>query len=187
MIEGLSIMKGNFLKSEKELQKNALLIEKCFFVHADIQLTFLRYQNLVSGVHVEPFTSVLTIISQGDNFQNNTNSYPVNQGKKCDNQSKNEELNTNYDYPEEPSPIKNTDNSKKRLQKSALVEDLYLCPITMEILEEPLVSNCGHTFEKSAINDWMKKNKNCPVCKTEIKKTVPNFALKAIVLIKFPK
>jgi len=48
-------------------------------------------------------------------------------------------------------------------------------------MEEPFVTNCGHTFEKKAIEDWLKNNKECPVCKVEINSTVSNYTLKAII------
>ena len=51
----------------------------------------------------------------------------------------------------------------------------------MTIMEEPSVTNCGHTFEKKAIEDWLKKDNKCPVCKVEITSTVPNYTLRAII------
>ena len=36
----------------------------------------------------------------------------------------------------------------------------YICPITQKIMEEPVITPYGTTYEKSAIIDWIKKNKN---------------------------
>ena len=35
----------------------------------------------------------------------------------------------------------------------------YICPITHKIMEEPVITPYGTTYEKSAIIDWIKKNK----------------------------
>ena len=35
----------------------------------------------------------------------------------------------------------------------------FICPITQNIMEEPVITPFGMTYEKSAIIDWIKKNK----------------------------
>ena len=35
----------------------------------------------------------------------------------------------------------------------------YICPITQKIMEEPVITPYGTTYEKSAIIEWIKKNK----------------------------
>lgn len=46
-----------------------------------------------------------------------------------------------------------------------------------------IVASCGHSFEKKNIYDWIKINRNCPVCKrkAELSDLIPNFALKTII------
>jgi hypothetical protein len=40
-------------------------------------------------------------------------------------------------------------------------EDKYLCPITRQIMVEPVVDALGNTYDKEAIQDWLKtKQKN---------------------------
>ncbi len=48
------------------------------------------------------------------------------------------------------------------------------CPITMMPLDvdTTAVTSCYHVFEKSALEEWMKTNTSCPVCKTECAVTV---------------
>ena len=38
-------------------------------------------------------------------------------------------------------------------------EDEFKCPITKKIMEDPVITPYGTTYEKSAIIDWIKKNK----------------------------
>ena len=35
-------------------------------------------------------------------------------------------------------------------------EDKYLCPITRQIMIEPVVDALGNTYDKEAIQDWLK-------------------------------
>lgn len=82
-------------------------------------------------------------------------------------------------------PIAPQENPQPDLSQSYTAESLYCCPIYMTIMKEPMVSNCGHSFEQEAIEKWMKKDKKCPVCKTKIKHLSHNFTLKAIISDKF--
>ena len=42
------------------------------------------------------------------------------------------------------------------------VRDEFLCPITYELLREPMVAKDGHTYEKAAIEKWLKSNRTSP-------------------------
>lgn len=42
------------------------------------------------------------------------------------------------------------------------IRDEFLCPITCELLREPVVALDGHTYEKSAIEKWLKSNHTSP-------------------------
>lgn len=54
--------------------------------------------------------------------------------------------------------------------------DILNCLICSDILFEPIVLECNHTFCKSCITEWMKQNKNCPIDRTNVimKKTEKN-------------
>lgn len=70
---------------------------------------------------------------------------------------------------------------------SASIPPSFYCPITHEIMKEPtmLVGNCqvGHTFEKEAIESWVKANHTCPVCRVpvELKDLRRNLPLKKAI------
>ncbi len=38
-----------------------------------------------------------------------------------------------------------------------------LCPITLEMFIEPVIGSDGHTYERSAIVDWLHRNKISPM------------------------
>lgn len=53
------------------------------------------------------------------------------------------------------------------LPRNATVDDSgapnrFLCPITMEVMTDPVMSRNGHNFERAAITDWLKTNSHCP-------------------------
>eukprot|EP01024_Parvocaulis_polyphysoides_P056018 TRINITY_DN5822_c2_g1_i1.p3 TRINITY_DN5822_c2_g1~~TRINITY_DN5822_c2_g1_i1.p3 ORF type:complete len:246 (-),score=14.97 TRINITY_DN5822_c2_g1_i1:677-1345(-) len=65
------------------------------------------------------------------------------------------------------------------------VPDRYKCPITREIMKEPvLLLETGHTFEKEAIDLWLRDHATCPVTNQPLRKldTAPVLALKQEIL-----
>lgn len=62
--------------------------------------------------------------------------------------------------------------------------DLFICPISQERMKNPVVSTCGHTYEKIEIEGWvekcLKENKSpqCPLCREPVNNFVANFILK---------
>jgi hypothetical protein len=65
----------------------------------------------------------------------------------------------------------------------------YTCPITLEIMKEPVSLKCGHLFERSAIVALHQHNPTCPLDRTkftiedlktdvDIKNKICNFILK---------
>ena len=46
---------------------------------------------------------------------------------------------------------------KNRMQ-GMRIRDEFLCPITYELLREPMVASDGHTYEKMAIEKWLKSD-----------------------------
>jgi hypothetical protein len=46
--------------------------------------------------------------------------------------------------------------TKPNRLKGMRIRDEFLCPITYELMREPVVAQDGHTYEKSAIEKWLK-------------------------------
>ena len=70
--------------------------------------------------------------------------------------------------------------------KTALTEvpPQYLCPITYEVMKEPVVCADGHTYERSAIEEWLRAGKlTSPVTGKRLPSvtTVTNFALRSSI------
>ena len=61
----------------------------------------------------------------------------------------------------------------------------FLCPITQDLMEEPVVAADGHTYEKAAIVKWLEKgHKTSPFTGERLKHDflTDNFALKKIII-----
>eukprot|EP00667_Euglena_gracilis_P006395 EG_transcript_6455 len=56
----------------------------------------------------------------------------------------------------------------------------YLCPITTEIMVDPVMDHHGHNFERSAIAEWLGRSAECPLSREHIhlEALYPNLALK---------
>ena len=55
-------------------------------------------------------------------------------------------------------------------------DDIY-CPISTQIMQDPVITNCGHSFEQEALDNWMQiqgKNGTCPICREIISSITPN-------------
>jgi len=54
------------------------------------------------------------------------------------------------------------DLNKGNFLKGMKIRDEFICPITYELMREPVVAMDGHTYEKHAIEKWLKTNHTSP-------------------------
>lgn len=56
----------------------------------------------------------------------------------------------------------------------------FLCPISQELMKDPVITPRGISFERKSILDWLKKNRTCPITKTSLneKDLITNYSLK---------
>jgi len=58
----------------------------------------------------------------------------------------------------------------------------HLCPISFQIMRDPVVAGDGHTYERDSIETWLKTKDTSPLTGQVIPKTTtPNFALKKLI------
>ena len=48
------------------------------------------------------------------------------------------------------------------------IPEEYLCPITFELMLEPVKASDGYIYEKKAILDWYRQNKTSPFTREEL-------------------
>jgi hypothetical protein len=66
--------------------------------------------------------------------------------------------------------------------KGMKIRDEFICPITYELMREPAVAMDGHTYEKSAIEKWLKTNQTSPRSGEPMDTvTIPNMNLKKLI------
>lgn len=54
-------------------------------------------------------------------------------------------------------------------QEQAEVPPEFLCPITNEIMQDPVLSKYGHSYERSAIVEWLASHSNtCPMTRKKM-------------------
>jgi hypothetical protein len=56
----------------------------------------------------------------------------------------------------------------------------FLCPLTQELMDEPVISNDGVTYERAAILKWLKEHDTCPVTQRPLSRSslIPNTELR---------
>jgi hypothetical protein len=61
--------------------------------------------------------------------------------------------------------------------------EAFCCPITQEIMQDPVMTKYGHTYERSEIEKWIDKHHNDPLTKKPLEKSdlIPNYAMKNLI------
>lgn len=77
---------------------------------------------------------------------------------------------------------KNIDENKK-LDAPAIPDD-FLCPISLELMRDPVIVSTGQTYERSYIQRWVDcGNTTCPKTQQKLKNTTltPNYVLRSLI------
>ncbi|CDW86368.1 ubox domain containing protein [Stylonychia lemnae] len=56
----------------------------------------------------------------------------------------------------------------------------FFCPISNQLIEEPVISKYGHIYEKKSIMEWIKRKSACPITYKSLKNEdlIPIYSLK---------
>jgi hypothetical protein len=65
----------------------------------------------------------------------------------------------------------------------ASVPEEYLCPITLSLMTDPVIGSDGRTYERSAIQQWLRSNPHSPLTREPMSLTSlkTNYALKSAI------
>merc|ERR1739844_762809 len=68
-------------------------------------------------------------------------------------------------------------------EKLMMGVDAFLCPITREPMEDPVICCDGHTYEREAIEMWLRNNSRSPKTNQPLatKDVFPNRALRSSI------
>lgn len=69
------------------------------------------------------------------------------------------------------------------------IPNQFLCPITMDIMSDPVMLTDGHVYERKAIEKWLETNNKSPLTNNPIKKDIiiPCFTLRSLMQDYFEK
>lgn len=69
-----------------------------------------------------------------------------------------------------------------RVNKIRNIPDNFKCPISLEIMKEPVIIESGITFDKKNIQEWFLHHNTCPFTRNIVnKKCIPNKILKTMI------
>ncbi|XP_077254019.1 plant U-box 8 [Tasmannia lanceolata] len=68
---------------------------------------------------------------------------------------------------------------------ATLLPDDFKCPISLEIMSDPVILSSGHTFDRVSIQRWLDSgNRTCPITKLPLPphpSLIPNHALRSLI------
>ena len=79
------------------------------------------------------------------------------------------------------------ERSREKVQKLsgdfAKVPDEFKCPITCELMEDPVLCSDGHTYERAAIERWLRSHGTSPKTNAPLpsRAVLPNHNLRGII------
>ena len=73
--------------------------------------------------------------------------------------------------------------SKRTRNIDEALHSLCCCPITQTWMSQPVITPCGHTFDREAIVTWLAGHHTCPTCRARLAPAilVPNFMARRLV------
>ncbi|KAI7732073.1 hypothetical protein M8C21_031352 [Ambrosia artemisiifolia] len=95
--------------------------------------------------------------------------------------------NPNADSPPgETSAPPNSDNQQtsSKSYKNTIIPDDFRCPISLELMKDPVIVSTGQTYERSCIEKWLEAgHKTCPKTQQNLTSTVliPNYVLRSLI------
>ncbi|KAL5569388.1 hypothetical protein UlMin_025963 [Ulmus minor] len=90
------------------------------------------------------------------------------------------------DYVLSENPENDTSEGDKGLirHRSPVIPDDFRCPISLELMKDPVIVSTGQTYERSCIQKWLEAgHKTCPKTQQTLAHTAltPNYVLKSLI------
>ncbi|XWS74786.1 hypothetical protein CRYUN_Cryun01aG0027200 [Craigia yunnanensis] len=100
--------------------------------------------------------------------------------------SSEESEKTNEDIKQQPyaSINRNLDQSSSSQSMSSNIPDEFRCPISLDLMKDPVIVASGHTYDRNSIAQWIKAGHHtCPKSGQRLihMALIPNYALKSLL------
>ena len=71
---------------------------------------------------------------------------------------------------------------QEHLASQRSMDDELICPLTLDIFKDPVICMDGHTYEKAAITDWLRRNGTSPKTNSPLTddRLIPNHQLRQL-------
>ena len=71
----------------------------------------------------------------------------------------------------------------RKAYRTGGVPESFLCPISMEVMRNPVICSDGHTYEKAVVEDWLTRSDRSPMTNEKLANMtlIPNHALRATI------
>lgn len=95
--------------------------------------------------------------------------------------------NPNLDAPSKeknPGPSQGGQASSDRNHKAPVIPDDFRCPISLELMKDPVIVSTGQTYERSCIEKWLEAGHGtCPKTQQTLTSTAvtPNYVLRSLI------
>lgn len=95
--------------------------------------------------------------------------------------------NPNLDVPlkeKNPGPSQGGQASSDRNHKAPVIPDDFRCPISLELMKDPVIVSTGQTYERSCIEKWLEAgHRTCPKTQQTLTSTAvtPNYVLRSLI------
>ena len=87
-------------------------------------------------------------------------------------------------YPPVPSPATIPPSTQSPSSSEAPTPSIYICPITQEVMHDPVFASDGFTYERSAIEGWLVSHSTSPLTNNQLPSNavIPNHSLKSAII-----
>ncbi|TQD96667.1 hypothetical protein C1H46_017742 [Malus baccata] len=83
--------------------------------------------------------------------------------------------------------VENSEHDKSTIKhRSPVIPDDFRCPISLELMKDPVIVSTGQTYERSCIQKWLDAgHKTCPKTQQTLLHTAitPNYVLKSLIAL----
>jgi cell division protein FtsB len=129
----------------------------------EIVIDIIKLINTTNETHFK--NTIQGIVKINEQYKNNDNLIILEENK----------------LREENKQLKEENKQLKKENKQ--LKENFICPITMAVMKDPVICDDAHTYERSAIEQWLSTNNHSPITRQIINNNnlIPNIVLRNII------